>query len=91
MKNNSSSITFLASNATFSGSDANHYYGQWYIAGSNDNSTWTKLYEQTHKITTDYNATVTVNINGYKYLKFGSGNGNYNYLGAVYYKNIVWS
>ena len=93
ISNNSSSVTFLASNNYSGSAPSTNYPAQWYIAGSNDlNGTWTQILNQTYSTRgQDYNTQLTANARGYKYLRFGSGDSSYNYSNTSYYKNITWS
>ena len=93
--NNSSSLTFLANNTYGGGYPKAGSPAQWYIAGSNDLSTWTTILDQRFGSSqTDYNTQLTVNVSGYKYLRFGSGvsvSTEPNYGCVAYFNNMAWS
>lgn len=91
IENNASQMSFLASNTYTGSSPTSSYPVQWFVAGSNDQSTWTTLLNQTHTQKSDYNTNKTVNVSGYKYLRFGSGTQNNNYQNIAKFKNITFS
>ena len=91
IENNASQMSFLASNAYNSSAPTSTYPAQWFVAGSNDQSTWTTLLNQTHTQKSDYNTNKTVNVSGYKYLRFGSGTQFNNYQNIAKFKNITFS
>ena len=92
VNNSSSSLTFLASNTYGNSRPSSTYPAQWYIAGSNDLTTWTEILNQmytTHN--KDYNTQLTVSVSDYKYLRFGAGIQTNNYETVATFKNMVWS
>ena len=85
---NANEITFTA-NGDANGS-AVSYPTQWYIAGSNNLTDWTQLFDYKWATTTSFSKTYTVNINGYKYIRFGSGNGQLNYVSVAHFNDIIF-
>ncbi len=86
---NADEITFTA-NGDANG-NAVTYPTQWYIAGSNNLTDWTQLFDYKWATTTTFSKTYTVNINEYKYIRFGSGNGQLNYVSVAHFNNIVFN
>ena len=86
---NADEITFTANGGT--NSYASTYPTQWYIAGSNDLSNWTELFNYSWSSNNAFSNTYTVNIGEYKYIRFGSGNGQMNYMTVASFNNIVFN
>lgn len=91
IQNSASTLTFHAENGYNASLPSTTWPAQWYIAGSNDLSTWTALLNRQHTGHTNYNTDISVNISGYKYLKFGSGSQGMNYQTIAKFKNITFS
>ena len=60
---------------------------QWWVGGSNDNSSWAELYNLLSNSAAPQSG-IEINIEGYKYIKIGSGNSYYNYERVAYFDTI---